>query len=101
MALGAITVADKANSEGTMFVDVITFNGDGSYPTGGSAFDTVFKDAVKHDRKIMSAFGYGADNTVEYIPSTGKLKARAAGGAEVANATDLSGASFRVTVISR
>lgn len=101
MALGAITVADQANSDGTQFTDVVSFAGDDSYPTGGSAFDALFKAAVKHDRKIMSAFGYGADNTVEYIPSTGKLKARAAGGAEVANATNLSAATFRVTVISR
>lgn len=99
MALGAMTVTDKANSEGTLFIDVITFAGDSAYSSGGSAFDAAFKAAVGHDRKIMSAYGYGGNNSVEYIPSTGKLMARAAGGSEASG--DLSGSTFRVTVTSR
>lgn len=101
MALSAMAVVDQANSEGTLFVDVVTFNGDASYATGGNAFDALFKAAVGHDRKVMSAFGYGANNSVEYLPATGLLLMRAAGGAEVPNATNLSAVLFRVTVLSR
>jgi hypothetical protein len=103
MALGVMTVVEKANGDGASFIDVVTFAGDNSYPTGGSAFEAAFEAKVGHDRQIMAAFGYGGDNTVEFVPAAGvgKLKVRAANGAEVANATDLSASTFRVTVLSR
>jgi hypothetical protein len=100
MALTNMTVADQANDD-SKYIDVVTFNGDASYATGGAAFEALFKAAVGHDRKIMSAFGYGGDNTVEFLPASGKLLMRAAGGAEVPNATNLAAVLFRITVLSR
>ncbi len=100
MALTNMTLVDTVDHDNG-FIDVVTFNGDNSYPTNGSDFKDLFKAAVGRDSEPLSAFGYGGDNTVEYIPSTGKLKVRAAGGSEVANTTNLAAVSFRITVISR
>lgn len=100
MALTNMTKADSVDLDNG-FVDVITFDGDAAYPTGGYDFKALFKTAVGRDSEPLSVFGYGGDNTVEYLPASGKLKMRAAGGAEVGSGTNLSAVSFRVTVISR
>lgn len=100
MALTEMTVVAQANWDGG-FLDVVTFKGDSLYAAGGAAFEALFEALIGHDREIMCAIGYGADNSVEFIPATGKLKMRTAAGVEVANDVDLDAVTFRVNVFSR
>lgn len=102
MAIGAITVEKRAEVDGAM-LERISFAGDNAYATGGTAFAAAFSAAVKSDaRDILSVLGRSsAGHTVEFIPASGLLKVYVAAGTEAANAADLSGATFRVLVISK
>lgn len=105
MSIGALTrdtVAVKAAGEAT-FVDLISLVGDDSYPTGGSlGVEAALKALVGDGREILSvqdAASNGA-RTCRWDYANKKLLVFAAG-AEVANATDLSGTSFKLLVTSR
>lgn len=108
MAIGAITVLEKARADGPICADVVSFAGDSSYPTGGSAFLAAFLTAV--GRKNYSILAVEAQDGKGYVPAydraTGKLKLYATGAsagaalAEVTNATNLSAVTFVLTVLS-
>ncbi|MDQ3268254.1 MAG: hypothetical protein M3P47_05980 [Pseudomonadota bacterium] len=105
MALGAATVANRVNHGAEkVYFDVISFAGDGSYPTGGTAAFEAF---------VIAAVGRGALDVVAvlsadcgvyravYVPSTDKLKVLTEANAEVANATNLAATTFNLIVISK
>lgn len=108
MALGTITVVEKARADGPICADVVSFTGDTSYPTGGSAFLAAFLTAVgKKNYSILSVLPQDSKGYIPaYDAATGKLKLYATGAssgaalAEVTNATNLSAITFVVTVIS-
>lgn len=96
-----------------IFHDVVTFTGDSSYPTGGTAgFGAAIQAFFKDRRQVLAVIGQDCGGyTVVYVPSGDKLKVyesaavastpdAAAPAAEVANATDLSGVTFNCLVLS-
>lgn len=103
MALGTITIVKQAAAHGPLFHDRISFAGDGAYPTGGTAaFETTFRTKIGSTRTIVAII---AEDCGVYRPSydyaNKKLKVRnLTDGTEVSNATDLSGTTFNITVIS-
>lgn len=114
MAIGAITLAEKAGDHGPVFHDVISFAGDGAYPTGGTAaFLAAFQAKVpgKGARDILAIVKAGPCGGYEPVWDNANAKlmvyfadannAADAPSVEVPNATDLSGVTFRVLVISK
>ena len=117
MALATPPTFDNYRNEGPTtlsFIDRISFPGDTSYPTGGSASFQSFYHLAEYapngltpdGRRIISAFGHavigGVLHHAVYDPATDKLLVyTAAGGTEVANATNLSAATFSLTVLSK
>ena len=110
MAIGAITAGDQdgAKPSAPLFVDVLSFNGDDAYPTGGTTgFQAAVQAIVGDQREILAVIGQdcGGYDPV-YIPATDALKVYESGADgsandEVANAADLSGTTFNVVVLSR
>lgn len=106
MALGAITVEKNGGQKvsAPTFVDRLSFAGDASYPTGGTAdFEGSVRTKIGDNRTILGIFAEdcGAYRPV-YDNATDKLKVYAtADGAEVANATNLSGTTMKVVVLSK
>lgn len=104
MALGTITLADKASRP--IFYDHISVPGDGSYPTGGTVdFEGSFQAAtgVKGGREVDAVIDVGGDASTYllYNKATDKLMAFVrTTGVEVANAVNLSGTTFKLLVIS-
>lgn len=105
MALGAATVAHRVNpGDQKVYFDVISFAGDGAYPTGGTAAFEAF---------VIAAVGSGARDVVAIVPldcgvyrpvydyAANKLKVQTEAFAEVANTTNLSATTFRLLVISK
>ena len=107
MALGTLTVIDSVAGVGPVFHDNVSVVGDSSYPTNGSAGLAAKLRTAKNDaREIVEARCYdGSGYTVEYDPATDKIKAfkddDGNPSAEVANATDLSGVTFKFHVVSK
>lgn len=112
MALGTFTIGDKAGYQASapLFVDAVSFAGDSSYPTGGSAFDAKWVAAKHQTRDVLAVLSVDCSGYVPaYDTSTGKLKFyygdnnNASDGPliEVPNTTDLSGVTFKVLVVSR
>lgn len=106
MPLGTITrdAAESVAGE-KVFIDNISFPGDSSYPTGGSPLDDLVKTALGDARDVLAVIsGDCGNNICHYVPgedALGKLLVRVMStGVEVANAVDLSGTTFNVTVIS-
>lgn len=106
MSLGTFTSileAGKSPSDPTMMI-AATLVGDGSYPTGGSAtFSDTLSAALPRTVAVVAVQGYGVAGGVGYWlvydASADKLMVINAGtGLEVANATDLSGVTFKATV---
>lgn len=106
MFLGALTSvleAGKSPSDPTMMI-AATLVGDGSYPTGGSAtFSTTLSTALSRSVEVVAVVGYGVAGGVGYWlvfdAANDKLMViNAASGLEVANATDLSGVTFKATI---
>lgn len=110
MTIGAITVPKNAGRSGRpVFMDVVQFAGDNAYPTGGTAFTAALASAVGAGRNVLAVLPVDCGG---YIPvfdaATGKLKFLyndnnngADGPAiEVPNATDLSGVTMKVLVVS-
>ena len=113
MAFSAITTLTPGPgaASSVVYTDQVTMPGDGSYATGGSAFDAVFTAKTKDGRK---PFAIIPGDCGGYLPvlvpgSPNKIKVYqfnypgvAAGAAtEVPNATDLSLTTFNFTVLSR
>lgn len=94
----------------SVFVDVINFTGDTSYPTGGTLGFTALLQALTLDgRQPLAVIGQDcAGYSVAYLPGTDALKVFESGDenasptamAEVVNATNLSSTTFNVVVIS-
>jgi len=104
MALGAATRSAGESGQGErLFVDVLTFAGDSSYPTGGTdGFDAYVQAVLGDARNVVGVVMIGdcGDNIPIYVG--GKLMVKVLStGLEVANAVDLSGVTFTVMVISK
>jgi len=110
MTLGTITIqAESTKALRPQFMDVVSFAGDSSYPTGGTAFDALFQAKTKDQRNPIAVIAIdGGGYQVAYDRATGKLKlyqgdndnSADAPGIEVPNATNLSAVTFVVLVIS-
>lgn len=110
MALGAITVPEFAGrGSSPVCFDVLSFAGESSYAAGGSDFAAAAEAAIAAGREIMAVVPVDCGGYLpQFDKSNGKLKVYygnydAADGPliEVANATNLSGVTFKVLVISR
>lgn len=111
MAIGTMTLtsASVGNTSQTLYADKISMVGDGAYPTGGSTgVQTALRALTKDQRTILAVVGIGANGG--YLPvwdaANGKLQLFTVGGnagvvaAELANATDVSGTTFKLLVLS-
>lgn len=102
MALGAITVLEKNQIVGPLNIDRIQFNGDSTYPTGGTAgFQTTLRAALgKGNVQILyiTTIEGGGFNLV-YDGTNDKLKVNS--GASEHAAGDISATPFRALVISK
>jgi hypothetical protein len=109
MANGIGTITTSTAGGGGMpsapvFMDRISFPGDGNYTTGGTvAFEASFRAKIGENRTIIDVIaGDCGNNKAVYDRTNDKLKVLVGStGAEVANATDLSGTTFNVLVISK
>lgn len=104
MALGTVTSVSATAAQGPVFTDRLTVVGDSSYPTGGTAgLAAALKALRKDQRDIVSVVDEGvATNKIEYDKANDKLLCYVrATGAQVANATDLSGTTFKICVTSK
>ena len=110
MAIGAITLATVAavGNATPIFLDPISFLGDTSYPTGGTAaFQDTFQAKVGSAREILAVLGQDCGGYVPvYDKTNDKLKVYeegADGGPadEVTATTALNAVTFNVLVISR
>lgn len=111
MAIGAITVLKKADAFGEMNADLVSFAGDGAYPTGGTAIEAALRTALS--KGTVDVFAVIPQDCGGYWPvwdeANNKLKvyyhdydAVADGpGIEVPNTTNLSAVTFKLVVISK
>lgn len=90
-----------------IFHDVLTFAGDASYPTGGTlGFGAAIKAFYQDGRQVLAVIPQDCGGYQPcYLPGTDALKVYESNSAgdpmeEVANATNLSGVTFNVLVIS-
>jgi hypothetical protein len=103
MAIGAITVLEVTAGDGPLRADLISFAGDGAYPTGGTAnFQTLVRNALGKGRvEIIAVLGQDCGGrTPVYDKALDKLKVYN-GTSEISNATDLSATTFRLVVLSK
>ena len=106
MALGSATVL-KAQSDGPLRFDRLTFDGDDDYQAGGTTdFTAYVRDAVGlGDLEIVGILPQDcAGTTLTYLPGTDALKAwqSANGAADDEDTTnDQSGRSYSVIVVSK
>lgn len=110
MALGSMTVQAKSGQQASSptFADVISFAGDGAYPTGGTAsFKSLVQSALGDGRTPLAVLGQDCGGyTPVYDLAADKLKVYKSDGnagplVEVANAADLSAVTFNVVVVSQ
>lgn len=102
MAVGAFTIGTEAGGapSQSVFHEQFTMVGDSAYPTGGTLLFGATLAAQFPLRSFSAASvvkveGRSTTHTLEYIPSTGALKAYVrTSGVEVANAVDLSAITF-------
>ncbi len=88
-----------------VFMDQLSVVGDASYATGGYELDSFFESLVEQTRTIKNVFGHGTNGStkvdVRWDATTGKmLVVSTTTGAQVSNATDLSGYTFYLTIFS-
>lgn len=104
MAIGTITLGTQVYTKGGVFIDECTMVGDGAYPTGGSTgFQAAFQAKTLDGRVIDHIEGYGLNGgyAVIWDKANGKLLTEVkSSGVETANATDLSGTTFKLRVFS-
>lgn len=107
MSLSAITkiTTSEQGSTGPLFAQPVTMAGDAAYATGGSAgFQTAVRTLFGDQRTIVCVTPVDCGGyTPAFDVSTGKLKVYRNGAintpmAEVPNATDLSGSTFKMMV---
>jgi len=108
MSLGTMTSNSESAGQGPVFYDDVSVVGDSSYPTGGSSGVAAALQALRGDsRAPISGECYASGGFVaQYDAKNDKLvvykEADTAGAmAEVSNATDLSGVTFKMTVVSK
>jgi hypothetical protein len=114
MAIGTMTAAPAVTAPGNatpIFLDTVTFLGDDSYPTGGTAaFEDTYQALKNSNREVLAVVSMDCGGYVPvYDKANDKLKVYRAlygGGAagplvEVTNAVDLSGTTFQLLVIAR
>lgn len=105
--LGAVTRDDDESiAGGNLFVDNIGFDGDDSYPTNGTPFDDFIKTQLGDARDVVAVISNDCGIwECQYIPgddALGLLKVFVMStGVEVANAVDMSGTTFNLTIISK
>jgi hypothetical protein len=88
-----------------VFMDQVTIVGDSSYATGGYAMDSFFESLVEQARTIKNVLGHGTNGStkvdVRWDATTAKmLVVSTTTGAQISNATDLSGYTFYLTIFS-
>jgi hypothetical protein len=107
MALGTLTPiidqptgATTPHVEGNLKVSVTNVVGDSSYPTGGSALTPAqlgLNVVLFAQTETIATTGTNCASTGSaYITGTSKLQCYANTGAEVANATNLSGITWQI-----
>lgn len=104
MSLGTLTVLEGGESpNGPLWIERCTLVGDNAYATGGSVGLLAALRTFKKSNNLNIIAVLGQDNAgkqIGYDHATDKFKVYAAGGAETANATDLSASTFNIVVIS-
>jgi hypothetical protein len=91
-----------------LFIDIVSFPGPASYTTGGDTGLIAGLEAIaKNNRVIVAAILMAADGYLaDYVVATDKVKVYGTGAAEKAHgtevdaATNLSGTTFRMMVVS-
>ena len=86
-------------------MDQVTVVGDSSYATGGYAMDSFVESLVEQARTVKNVFGHGTNGStkvdVRWDATTSKmLVVSTTTGAQISNATDLSGYTFYLTIFS-
>lgn len=112
MAIGAITVVERVDIGGHARMDLLSFAGDGAYPTGGTAgFQAAVRSAVgAGNLELVGVLPQDCGGYhVAYDKAADKLKVYHGdndGGAdgpgvEVPNAADLSAVTLRLLAITK
>ena len=113
MALGTITRGDKSGEKpgAPTFVDVLSFPGDDSYPTGGTlGFEASVRAALGQNVTVLGVIGADCGGfVVAYDPAADSLKVyqgdndNASDGplVEVPNSTNLSVTTFNLMVLCK
>lgn len=107
MALGAMVSNNAAAAQGPIFFDTVTVVGDAAYPTGGSTGLQAKLQTLRGDGRVIIevTMNDGGGYVAQYNPLNDKLIvfAQDAGGAlgEVADTTDLSAVSLKMTIKSK
>lgn len=109
MAVGTFIIINEAGGAASLSVFHESFSmvGDNAYTTGGTllwgaSLAAQFPLRSFSAASLVFARGTSTTHTLEYIPSTGALKAYVrTTGVEVANTTDLSGVTFDMYAVLR
>jgi predicted CopG family antitoxin len=107
LATAATLDAEVGREGGPVISARITFEGDDSYPTGGSADFSDFVAAAlgvkAGDLEVLAVIGQNlSDHELLYDKANDKLIVRVAStAAEVANTTDLSSTDFEALILAR
>lgn len=106
MALGTITLVERAAAQGPLFVDRISIVGDDAYPAGGTPdFESLFQaaDSVLSGREIVAVLAddLNGDNALEYDHANDKLFVRVRSTGAESAVSDQSGNTYRLTVLSK
>lgn len=102
MALGTITVLSKQQISGTLNHDEIVFQGDATYPAGGTpGFQATMRQVLnKGNVTVMHVISQdSAGQSAVYDPVADKLKVY--NGTSEHAAGDLSAITFRLVVVSK
>jgi hypothetical protein len=102
IAVNGLVGDQGAQPSAPTFFDLLTFLGDGIYPTGGTpGFKATVQALFNDSRSPIAVITQDAGAyRATYDQVNDKLKVFSAG-VEVTNATDLSGTTFHILVISQ
>lgn len=105
MTLGALTLIDEGNeAQGPLFLDRVTLVGDNSYLTNGTTgLQALYQAAVKSHRTIIAIIPqFCGDAVPSYDPVTDKLFIQVMStAAQAGNGVDLSGSTYKFTILSK